>query len=105
MPVQDSPAAWDYPVVSEQIRERFDRIMREHGTGLNRAARSYARTDADAQDLAQELGLAIWGALPRFRGECSERTFVYRIAHNRGVNHLWRRRPRRSSSWICSGGG
>jgi RNA polymerase sigma factor (sigma-70 family) len=40
----------------------------------------------------QEIALAIWGALPRFRGECSERTFLFRIAHNRAIAHLSRRR-------------
>jgi len=37
--------------------------------------------------------MAIWKALPHFRGECSERTFVFRIAHNRGLSHASRRRP------------
>ena len=37
--------------------------------------------------------MAIWRALPRFRGECSERTFIYRIAHNQGLSHVWRRHP------------
>jgi len=41
----------------------------------------------------QEIAMAIWKALPHFRGECSERTFVYRIAHNRGLSHASRRRP------------
>ena len=36
--------------------------------------------------------MAIWRALPSFRGECSERTFVFRVAHNRGLSHLSRRR-------------
>jgi RNA polymerase sigma-70 factor (ECF subfamily) len=30
--------------------------------------------------------------LPSFRGECSERTFVFRVAHNRGLSYLSRRR-------------
>jgi RNA polymerase sigma-70 factor (ECF subfamily) len=36
----------------------------------------------------------LWRALPSFRGDCSERTIVLRIAHNRAVNHVqhWRRR-------------
>ena len=34
----------------------------------------------------------IWQALPRFRGECSERTFLFRIAHNRGIAYLARSR-------------
>jgi RNA polymerase sigma-70 factor (ECF subfamily) len=45
------------------------------------------------EELVQEIALAIWQALPHFRSECSERTFVFRIAHNRGLTHVWRRRP------------
>ena len=30
--------------------------------------------------------------MPRFRGECSERTFVFRIAHNRAIAYITRRR-------------
>ncbi|HXB68669.1 MAG TPA: sigma-70 family RNA polymerase sigma factor [Candidatus Acidoferrales bacterium] len=37
----------------------------------------------------------MWQALPRFRGECSERTFLFRIAHNRSIAHLVRNRGRR----------
>ena len=45
------------------------------------------------EELTQEIALAIWQALPHFRGDCSERTFVYRIAHNRGMTHVCRRLP------------
>jgi RNA polymerase sigma-70 factor (ECF subfamily) len=58
---------------------------------LTRIAASYARP-ADQDDLRQEISIAIWSALDRFRGECSERTFVFRIAHNRGLTHVARRR-------------
>lgn len=40
----------------------------------------------------QDILVAIWRALPRFRGAASERTFVLRIAHNRGCTFLARRR-------------
>ena len=42
--------------------------------------------------LLQEIVVAVWRALPRFRGACSERTFVFRIAHNRGITHITRHR-------------
>ena len=34
---------------------------------------------------------ALWTALPTFRGECSEKTFILRIAHNRALTYLSRR--------------
>ena len=72
---------------------RLEGILDAHGAALGRLAASYARESAEREDLFQEIVLAIWKALPRFRGECSERTFIFRIAHNRGVAHLVRRRP------------
>ena len=51
------------------------------------------RSLGDRDDLFQEIALAIWQALPRFRGDCSERTFIFRIAHNRAITHIAQRRP------------
>jgi RNA polymerase sigma-70 factor (ECF subfamily) len=61
---------------------------------VNRIAASYEREPARRQDLVQDIWLAVWRALPSFRGECADRTFVFRIAHNRGVSHgqHWERR-------------
>lgn len=70
----------------------FGRILAVCGGALGRVAECYAAGRADRDDLAQEIGLAIWQALPGFRGECSERTFAMRIAHNRGVSFACRRR-------------
>jgi RNA polymerase sigma-70 factor, ECF subfamily len=80
------------PALGERPEERFDRMLREHGAALRRVAASYEAVPARREDLLQEIALALWQALPRFRGECSERTFVFRIAHNRGLSHCWKRR-------------
>ncbi|MEI9976015.1 MAG: sigma-70 family RNA polymerase sigma factor [Ignavibacteriota bacterium] len=53
-----------------------------------------------ADDLLQEIALSIWRGLPQFRGECSERTFLFRIAHNRAVTHLTRRRPQATAEVV-----
>jgi RNA polymerase sigma-70 factor (ECF subfamily) len=79
---------------ADELRARFERILVEHGPGLGRVARVYAHGRAERADLAQEIAVALWRALPDFRGESSERTFVYRIAHNRGVSHAEARRAR-----------
>lgn len=70
----------------------FDRIVKLHGEALARVAWGYVSNPADHDDLMQDILVAIWRALPRFRGESSERTFVFRIAHNRACTHLARRR-------------
>ena len=78
--------------------EQFDRLLALHGPALSRLAAIYTNTAHDRDDLLQEIAIAIWQALPRFRGECSERTFLYRIAHNRGIAYLSRWRSQFASS-------
>ncbi len=83
-------------IVSERrhdLEEQFDRILSEHGAAISRLAFGYETVASVREELVQEIALAIWQALAHFRGECSERTFVYRIAHNRGLSHVWKRRP------------
>lgn len=75
------------------LETQFDRILSEYGTAISRLAFSYERVASVREELEQEIALAIWQALAHFRGECSERTFVFRIAHNRGISHLRKRRP------------
>jgi RNA polymerase sigma factor (sigma-70 family) len=70
----------------------LETLLAAHGPSLGRVAASYTRGVADREDLFQDIVIAIWRALPGFRGECSERTFVFRIAHNRGISHSARGR-------------
>lgn len=79
-------------VKRREWEEHFERLIREHGAAVVRLASAYERNTASRDDLVQEIALALWRALPGFRGECSERTLVFRIAHNRAVTHVERSR-------------
>ncbi len=79
--------------MSSDRQARFDRIIAADGAALRRLALTYGQTPADADDLFQEICFALWRALPSFRGESSERTFAFRIGHNRGLTFRARRRP------------
>jgi RNA polymerase sigma-70 factor, ECF subfamily len=70
--------------------QTFDQIAREHDAMIKRIAMSYEARPHLAEDLVQEIYLAIWRALPSFRGDASLRTFVARIATNRAVTHVMR---------------
>lgn len=67
------------------------RILRENARPLERLVAAYARSEADRADLRQEVALGLWSALGSFRGECSERTFLLRIAHNRALSFIAKR--------------
>ncbi|HEU4669790.1 MAG TPA: sigma-70 family RNA polymerase sigma factor [Dyella sp.] len=77
-------------------RDRFAEVLQAHAGLISRIAASYEADPALRDDLLQEIALALWRALPGWRGEAGLRTFVARIAHNRGASHVLgeRRRPR-----------
>jgi len=74
------------------IEEQLNRLLTANGPALLRLAASYTNTSSDRDDLFQDIAIALWKALPKFRGECSERTFLFRVAHNRAIDYLRRHR-------------
>lgn len=68
--------------------------MRRYGDALARIARGYVDNPADHGDLLQEILVALWQSLPRFRGDASVWTFTFRVAHNRALSFVARERRR-----------
>ena len=60
-------------------------------------------SDEDAEDVAQEAFVRAYRALPRFRGDSKFSSWLYRIATNRALTHLKRRRRRADAVDIESG--
>ncbi len=79
----------------ESQRETFLRLMEQYEPPLRRLAGAYVQTSADREDLVQEIALALWQAIPSFRSDASERTWLYRIAHNVAIS--WSAKLRRTS--------
>lgn len=77
------------PAVSPDATD-IETVLREHGPMLARIAGSYESEPARRDDLLQEISLAVWKALPAWRGDASLRTFAARVAHNRAIDHLAR---------------
>jgi len=73
----------------------YEQVIAALGAALGRLARSY-EADADKRrDLLQEIHFAIWRSLATFGGECSPRTWVYRVAHNVAATHVLKQRRAR----------
>lgn len=76
--------------------EDQDRLYREtaaqFGPALERLVRAYEADPDQRRDLLQDIHLALWRSLPGFAGQCSLRTWVYRVAHNVGISQRLRRR-------------
>ncbi len=69
-------------------RVRWTGTLAEHGRGLSRMAGSYTRSAAEREDLEQDIALALWRALPTFRGDSSLKTFAYKVARYCCFRHV-----------------
>ena len=69
----------------DRCRGIFLRLIAEYEGALRRLAGVYANAPQDREDIVQEIAVALWRAIPAFRGESSERTWLYRIAHNTAI--------------------
>lgn len=70
-----------------QTKPQFDALVAEHGPAIGRVAAAFERDTGLREDLTQDILLAIWQALPKFRGDAPLQHFVLRIAHNRAASH------------------
>jgi RNA polymerase sigma-70 factor (ECF subfamily) len=80
----------------DSIRGRQDELYQqaaaEFGSALVRLVRVY-EADAERQrDLLQDIHFALWRSFSGFAGDCSLRTWVYRVAHNVAISSRIRRR-------------
>jgi RNA polymerase sigma factor (sigma-70 family) len=82
-------------VASTAFRAAYEDLLRRYAASLRRLSWSYERDPVARDDLFQEIALALWTALPRFRGDSSERTWVYRVAHNTAITFATKRRRTR----------
>ena len=60
----------------------LERWMREYGPSLKRTCYLYLKDVALAEDAAQETFVKAWRSFSTFRGDCSEKTWLIRIAVN-----------------------
>ena len=69
-------------------------LYRHHVDEVFRLARRFVYSDAEAEEVVQEVFLAAYKAVGRFRGQSRLRTWLYRITVNRALKRRrwWTRR-------------
>lgn len=77
----------------------FSQVLQEHAGLLGRVAATYEANFHLRQELLQEITLAVWQALQKFKGDSSLKTYVLRVAHNKAITHVayHARQPRNDS--------
>jgi len=77
----------EQPITQDEVyRQTVDLF----GRNIARFVAGYERDPGKRQELLQEVHLALWQSLAGFKGQCSLRSWAYRVAHNVGVRHVQR---------------
>ena len=72
----------------QEAEKQFEKQIQEHRLLLHKVTRIYAYTDADRQDLFQEIVMQLWKAYPKFKGDAKFSTWLYRVALNTAITGL-----------------
>ena len=78
-------------MTSEEQQRVFCEWVRTHSAIIHRAVNGFA-SGSDRDDLLQEILLAVWKAVPAFRGRSKDTTYLYRVCHNAAL--VWVRGER-----------
>lgn len=73
---------------SKSLRYSFASAVHRHDAMIKRICFGYADTAEDLEDLYQDVLVNLWQSMPRFRGDASMKTWIYRIALNTCVSNL-----------------
>jgi RNA polymerase sigma-70 factor (ECF subfamily) len=72
--------------------ELYLAAAREFGAAIARLARVYEANPDRRRDLVQDMHVALWRSFAQFSGQCSQRTWVYRVCHNTAISASRRRK-------------
>ena len=73
--------------------EAFAQFVDSYGAHIHHLARRYTRTAMDAEDLTQDIFVALCSGIGQFRGDSALGTWVYRVALNHCLKAQGRTRP------------
>ena len=71
-----------------ELEERFTEMIEHYKQVIYKVCLIYATDDDVLNDLYQEVLLNLWKAFPRFRNECKESTWLYRVALNTCITYI-----------------
>jgi DNA-directed RNA polymerase specialized sigma24 family protein len=72
----------DDPERAAHQQHLYGEAVAAFGSALERLTHGYESLADARQDLLQEIHVALWRSFSSFKGQCSLRTWVYRVAHN-----------------------
>ena len=77
---------------NHKIEKQFENCIKENELLIHKVCRMYAYSEADRQDLFQEIVIQLWKAFPKFKGNSKFSTWLYRVAINTAITGLRRQK-------------
>lgn len=88
----DPERAWIRQIAGGD-RGAFDRLFRAYHVRVFRYLFRMVGSAESAEELANDVMVAVWESARRFRAESKASTWIFGIAHHKALNALRRRRP------------
>jgi RNA polymerase sigma-70 factor (ECF subfamily) len=92
-------------LIADGDREAFDLLMRRNNRRLYRLARAALRNDAEAEEALQEVYIAVYRGIARFRGESTLATWLSRLVLNECAERLRKGARRQNAAPMMDGDG
>ena len=83
----------------------FEELVRRYDAGVLRMALRMVRSEDEARDIYQQVFLKAYRSIREFRGECSFRTWIFRIVTNLCLDHARRKAVNREEPFQAIGSG
>ncbi len=100
-PAGEPDAIDDRTLVAQASRgdlAAYDQLVRRYQTRIYSLAYNMTGNKEDAEDMVQDVFVKAFSSLKSFRGTSSFYTWIYRIAINRTINFLKRRKKKQAVS-------
>ena len=69
-------------------QQQFTSLYNDYAPGILKLCLGYTGNPVQAEDLLQEVFIAVWNNMQKFRADASWSTWIYRIAVNACLSHL-----------------
>lgn len=77
--------------MTAEAEKEFLQLIHQNQGIIRKVCHVYGKTDADKDDLYQEIVIQLWKSFHSFRGEAKFSTWMYRIALNTAISNLRKR--------------
>lgn len=68
--------------------EAFRLLVEKYQDKIKRTSKGFVHSDADAEDITQDVLIEVYQSIDKFKGESELSTWIYRIAVNKSLNFL-----------------